>query len=32
MFIPNSTMKTVFYRGAEAAIGIGSSLAIYRIP
>lgn len=30
VFVPNSTGRTAFYRGAEAAIGIGSGLIIYR--
>jgi polysaccharide export outer membrane protein len=30
VFVPNSTGKTVLYRGAEAALGIGTGLAIYR--
>ncbi|GAC1631181.1 MAG: hypothetical protein NVS9B14_02650 [Candidatus Acidiferrum sp.] len=32
VFIPNSTGKTVLYRGAEAVIGIGSSVVVYRTP
>jgi len=30
VFVPNSTGRSVLYRGAEAAVGIGSGLAIYR--
>jgi polysaccharide export outer membrane protein len=30
VFVPNSAGRTALYRGAEAAIGIGSSLIIYR--
>lgn len=30
VFVPNSTGRTAFYRGAEAAIGIGTGLIIYR--
>jgi polysaccharide export outer membrane protein len=30
VFVPNSTGRSVLYRGAEAALGIGTGLAIYR--
>lgn len=30
VFVPNSTGRSALYRSAEAAIGIGSGLAIYR--
>jgi len=30
VFVPNSAARTAIYRGAEAAIGIGTSLIIYR--
>jgi polysaccharide export outer membrane protein len=30
IFVPNSAGRSVLYRGAEAALGIGSGLAIYR--
>lgn len=30
VFVPNSTGRTAFYRGAETAIGIGSGVIIYR--
>jgi polysaccharide export outer membrane protein len=30
LFIPNSTGRSVLYRGAEAALGVGTGLAIYR--
>jgi polysaccharide export outer membrane protein len=30
VFVPNSTGRTVLYRSAEAALGIGSGMAIYR--
>ena len=30
VFVPNSTGRSVLYRGAEAALGVGTGLAIYR--
>jgi polysaccharide biosynthesis/export protein len=30
VFVPNSAGRSVLYRGAEAAIGLGTGLAIYR--
>jgi polysaccharide export outer membrane protein len=30
VFVPNSTGRTVLYRGTEAAIGLGTGLAVYR--
>jgi polysaccharide export outer membrane protein len=30
LFVPNSTGRSVLYRGAEAALGVGTGLAIYR--
>jgi polysaccharide export outer membrane protein len=30
LFVPNSTAKTVSRRAIEAAIGVGSGIAIYR--
>src|ERR1700738_3528361 len=30
VFVPNSTGRSVLYRGAEAALGIGTGIAIYR--
>ena len=30
VFVPNSAGRSVLYRGAEAAIGVGTGLAIYR--
>lgn len=30
VFVPNSTGRSALYRGAEAAIGLGTGLAIYR--
>jgi polysaccharide export outer membrane protein len=32
VFVPNSTGKIALYRGVESALGIGSSLLIYRAP
>ena len=32
IFIPNSSGKAALYRGAEAAIGVGSGLLIYKVP
>jgi polysaccharide export outer membrane protein len=30
VFVPNSAGRSVLYRGAEAAIGLGTGLAVYR--
>lgn len=32
VFVPNSSGRAALYRGAEAALGVGSSLLIYRTP
>jgi polysaccharide export outer membrane protein len=32
VFVPNSAGRAALYRGAEAAIGVGSGLLIYRTP